>query len=60
MITQVLVFDDEKKIRISYDKPYFQITDEYMKSIVVTESQLESLKEMIDEILQTVNKRDWL
>ena len=59
MISQVLVFDDEKKIRIAYDKPYFEITDERMNHVVLSETQLENLKEMIDEILQMVNKRDY-
>ena len=63
MKKQISMFDNEKNIRLStIDSDYgknFELTDDNMQHCYFTASQLEALKEMIEEMLQTVNKRDW-
>lgn len=61
---QISLFDDEKFIRLStIDEEYgskFELTDDNMQKCHFTESQLLSLREMIEEMIQIVNKRDYL
>ena len=63
MKKQVIMFDDEKNIRLStVDEDFghsFELTDDNMQHCYFTENQLKALKELIEEMLQTVNKRDW-
>jgi hypothetical protein len=63
MKKEILIFDDEKNIRLSkIDNDYgrnFELTDENMQHCYFTENQLKLLKEMIEEMLQTINKKDW-
>ena len=62
MKKQIVIFDDDKSIRLSYlpdyEKP-FELTDTDMRHVYLSENQLKELAEMIPELLQHLNKRDW-
>lgn len=63
MKNQIIVSSNDDKLHLRYSSRYGTIDilagEEQDYRLSVSEEQLQELKEMINELLQSKNKRDW-